>query len=93
MQGSTRAHTHVHTCALSMHTNTYLYTRHPDAVTAPLRARGQDTGHWGGAQHLVSQAGPHPQALVQAWVGSQWEGLPETSVWVRVETDWDSSEL
>ena len=92
MQGSTRAHTQVHS-ALSMHTAHTFIARHPDAVTAPLRARGQDPGHWGGAQHLVSQAGPHPQALVQAWVGSQWEGLPETSVWVRVGIDWDSSEL
>ena len=47
MQGSTRAHTQVHS-ALSMHTAYTFIARHPDAVTAPLRARGQDPGHWGG---------------------------------------------
>ena len=83
-------YTHVHGACTQAHT---FIARHPDAVMAPLRARGQDTGHWGGAQYLVAQAGPHPQALVQAWVWSQWEGLPETYVWVRVEIDWDSSEL
>ena len=28
----------------------------------------------------MSQAGPHPKALIQVWMGSQWEGLPETDL-------------
>ena len=30
--------------------------------------------------HLVSQSGPHPKTLIQVWMGSQWEGLPETNL-------------
>lgn len=62
-------------CTEHAHKHTFI-AKHPDAVMAPLRARGPDTGHWGGAQHLVSQAGPHPQALVQASMGESVGGAP-----------------